>query len=79
MISHGELALPDELASLFAEWLRRHDLHGRKPGFDVVTFDATGAALARHLQALVGPACTVRYAPTRPASLLGWFRSRTRR
>src|SRR6187401_2052452 len=35
MVSHGDLGLPDALASQFTEWLRRRDLHGRKPGFDV--------------------------------------------
>ena len=79
MVSHGDLALPDGLSSQFTEWLKRHDLHGRKPGFDVGTFDATGLALAKSLQDLVGPSTRVKYAATRPRSLLGWIRSRFRR
>ena len=79
MLSHGDLALPEELAAQFTEWLRRHDLHGRKPGFNLVTFDAMGSALARGLQDLVGPSTRVRYTPTRPLSILGWIRSAVRR
>jgi hypothetical protein len=78
MVSHIDLALPDGLASQFTEWLRRHDLHGRKPGFDVVTFDAMGMALARGLQDLVGPSTTVSYAATKPLSIRGWIRSKIR-
>jgi hypothetical protein len=61
MVSYGELALPDELASRFTEWVKRHDLHGRKSGFDVFTFDAIGRKLARDLQDLVGSPTTVSY------------------
>jgi hypothetical protein len=63
MLSHGELDLPEELAARFTEWLKRHDLHGRKSGFDVLTFDAMGATLTRDLQTLVGPLTRVDYAP----------------
>jgi hypothetical protein len=71
MISHGDLGLPDKLASQFTEWLRRHDLHGRKPGFDVGTFDSIGVALARDLQGIVGSSTHVRYQPIVPRSFLG--------
>lgn len=79
MVSHGDLSLPDGLASQFTEWLRRHDLHGRKPGFDVGTFDATGRALAKSLQELVGSSTRVNYSAIKPPSLFGWIRSRFRR
>lgn len=79
MVSHGDLALPDGLASQFTEWLRRHDLHGRKPGFDVGTFDATGRALAKSLQELVGSSTRVNYAAITAPSLFGWIRSGFRR
>jgi hypothetical protein len=75
MVGHVELGLPDGLAAQFTEWLRRHDLHGRKPGFDVTTFDSMGIALARDLQELVGPSTTVRYQTIAPLSLLGRIRS----
>jgi hypothetical protein len=75
MLSHGDLALPEELASQFTEWLRRHDLHGRKPGFNVGTFDAMGSALAKGLQDLVGPSVHVRYSATKPLSILDWIKS----
>jgi len=70
MISHGDLGLPDKLASQFTEWLKRHDLHGRKSGFDVGTFDSIGVALARDLQGIVGPSTRVRYQPIVPRSFL---------
>ena len=79
MVTHSDLALPEELASRFTEWLRRHDLHGRKAGFDVVTFDAMGTALARDLQDLVGPLTNVQYAKAGPTSILRWISSRLRR
>jgi hypothetical protein len=63
MLGHDELGLPEELSSRFTEWLKRHDLHGMKSGFDVSTFDAMGLALSRDLQALVGPLTKVAYAP----------------
>jgi len=63
MLPYGDLDLPEELASRFTEWLRRHDLHGRKPGFNVGTFDAMGTTLTRDLQALVGPGTRVVYLP----------------
>jgi hypothetical protein len=63
MVSHVDLALPEELSARFSEWLRRHDLHGRKSGFDVVTFDAIGMKLTRDLQALVGQPTEVSYTP----------------
>jgi len=75
MLSHEDLGLPEELAAQFTEWLRRHDLHGRKPGFNVVTFDAMGSVLARGLQDLVGPSSHVRYAATRAPSILDWIKS----
>jgi len=78
MVSHSDLALPEELASKFTEWLRRHDLHGRKPGFNVITFDAMGTALARDLQDLVGPVTKVRYAAIQPSSILRWIGARIR-
>jgi hypothetical protein len=78
MVNHGDLELPEELAAGFTEWLRRHDLHGRKPGFNVVTFDAMGLALSKGLQDLVGPSTNVRYATTSPLSILGWIRSHIR-
>jgi hypothetical protein len=71
MVSHADLALPDGLAALFTEWLKRHDLHGRKPGFDVATFDSTGIDLAKRLQVMVGPSTKVRYHSTTPLSVLG--------
>jgi hypothetical protein len=63
MLRHDELGLPEELSSRFTEWIRRHDLHGRKSGFDLSTFDAMGATLSRDLQALVGPLSRVAYVP----------------
>ena len=75
MVSHGDLGLPDGLASKFTEWLRRHDLHGRKPGFDVGTFDSMGSALARDLQGVVGPSTKVRYHAIAPFSFLGRINS----
>jgi hypothetical protein len=78
MVSHGDLELPGPLAAQFTEWLRRHDLHGRKPGFDAGTFDAMGMALAKRLQDLVGPATKVHYAAIRPRSFRGWIRARFR-
>lgn len=63
MLLHEELALPEELAVRFTEWLTRHDLHGRKSGFDASTFDAMGLALSRDLQALLGPLTRVAYTP----------------
>jgi len=71
MVSHADLELPDKLASQFTEWLRRHDLHGKKPGFDVVTFDSIGSSLARDLQGIVGPSTKVRYQAIAPLSILG--------
>jgi hypothetical protein len=79
MVSHVDLGLPDGLASQFTEWLKRHDLHGRKPGFDVSTFDSMGTALARDLQEVVGPSTKVRYQAIKPLSLLGRIRSTFRR
>ena len=79
MVSYEDLALSEELASRFVEWLRRHDLHGRKSGFDVFTFDAMGMALARDLQDLVGPLTTVHYSGTKPASIFRWIRSKFQR
>jgi len=63
MLRLEELALPEELSSRFTEWIKRHDLHGRKSGFDVSTFDAMGVTLSRDLQALVGPWTRVDYVP----------------
>jgi hypothetical protein len=63
MLRHVDLDLPEELAARFTEWLKRHDLHGRKAGFDVFTFDAIGVTLTRDLQTLVGPLTRVDYAP----------------
>jgi hypothetical protein len=79
MIPYGDLELPDKLASQFTEWVRRHDLHGKKPGFDVGTFDSIGIALAKDLQGIVGPATTVRYQTITPRSFLGRIRSLFRR
>jgi hypothetical protein len=86
MVSHGDLALPEELASRFREWLRRHDLHGRKSGFDVLTFDAIGMKLTRDLQELVGPLTQVNFAPVAAEDrwngrsivrwIASWFRPR---
>ncbi|HLY12084.1 MAG TPA: hypothetical protein VKW04_22470 [Planctomycetota bacterium] len=79
MLSYGDLSLPEELASRFAEWVKRHDLHGRKEGFDVFTFDAMGRGLANDLQRLVGPSCHVHYAGVFPSpSLLGRIVARFR-
>jgi hypothetical protein len=71
MVGHVELGLPDGLASKFTEWLRRHDLHGRKPGFDLATFDSIGFALAKDLQGIVGPSTRVRYRTMTSPSFLG--------
>jgi hypothetical protein len=84
MVSHVDLALPEELSARFSEWLRRHDLHGRKSGFDVVTFDAIGMKLTRDLQALVGQPTEVRYTPFDPErrwngrSIVRWIASQFR-
>jgi hypothetical protein len=75
MLSHLDLGLPDGLASQFAEWLKRHDLHGRQAGFDMKTFDAMGIALARNLQELTGPSTKVHYRTIAAVSLLGRIRS----
>jgi hypothetical protein len=85
MVSHGDLALPEELASRFREWLRRHDLHGKKAGFDVSTFDAIGMELARDLQEHVGPLTQVNFAPVateqrwKGRSIARWIASKFRR
>jgi hypothetical protein len=84
MVSHGDLALPEELASRFREWLRRHDVHGRKAGFDVATFDAIGMELTRDLQELVGPLTQVNFAPVaaeqrwKARSIARWIASKFR-
>jgi hypothetical protein len=84
MVHHEDLGLPEELASRFREWLRRHDLHGRKSGFDVVTFDAIGMKLTRDLQELVGPLTHVNFAPAAPEqrwngrSIVRWIASKFR-
>jgi len=84
MVSHGDLALPEDLASRFREWLRRHDLHGRKAGFDVPTFDAIGLELTRDLQELVGPLTQVNFSPVaaegrwKGRSIARWIASKFR-
>ena len=78
MVSHADLELPEELAARFTEWLRRHDLHGRKSGFDIQTFDVMGSVLAKDLQVQVGPSTRVQYTATRPTSIFRWIGSRLR-